>query len=338
MLSDRRQRVLAALIEEYVSRAVPVGSRTLVEQYHLGVSPATVRNELSVLEDDGYIEQPHTSSGRVPTDYGYRSFVDDLLDAKPLSDEQDGDVEGAVDDLRQSAARLDDLMEQTSQQLSRLTECLSVVVPPSSLGLNVKQISFVLLTPYRVLIVVVSDDGQVLNRQVDFASEVDSDELARAQELVSRVLVGKSLQEIRGVMDLKTVEALRAPLVQALIGELFDCLKQGGANRSHHLGLPALLKQPEFVNSQALVPVLHLLEDDTVLLELLDDEASDDDIPLVRIGHENGNEQLAGVSVVAGRFGRGDAAGVVAVIGPTRMDYPQVIKAVHTAQQNLRER
>ncbi|MEG0322431.1 MAG: heat-inducible transcription repressor HrcA, partial [Raoultibacter sp.] len=146
MLSDRRQRVLSALIEEYVARALPVGSRTLVERYQLGVSPATVRNELSVLEDAGYIVQPHTSAGRIPTDTGYRAFVDDLLESGIGTDELAyGNV---IEDLKRSAGELDDLIENTSVALTRLTDCLSIVLAPSVLAFRIKQLSLISLTGY----------------------------------------------------------------------------------------------------------------------------------------------------------------------------------------------
>ena len=135
MLSDRRQRVLAALIEEYVARALPVGSRTLTERYQLGVSPATVRNELSVLEDGGYIAQPHTSAGRIPTDAGYRAFVDNLLARASAPDE--ARYGAVVEELRRSATELDALLERTSAALARLTDCLSIVLAPSVLTLRI---------------------------------------------------------------------------------------------------------------------------------------------------------------------------------------------------------
>ena len=158
MLSDRRQKVLAALIEEYVARALPVGSRTLTERYQLGVSPATVRNELSVLEDGGYIAQPHTSAGRIPTDQGYRAFVDDLL-SQEGGEQEDERCQEAADKLRKSASELDDLVEQTSEALTRLTDCLSIVLAPSVLDLHIKQLSLISLTPTNALVVVVTEDG-----------------------------------------------------------------------------------------------------------------------------------------------------------------------------------
>ncbi|HAM15952.1 MAG TPA: heat-inducible transcriptional repressor HrcA [Eggerthellaceae bacterium] len=236
MLSDRRQRVLAALIEEYVARALPVGSRTLTERYRFGVSPATIRNELSALEDEGYISQPHTSAGRIPTDFGYRTFVDELIESGAVKD--DPDAAETIGKLREQARELDDLIERTSKALSQFTDCLSVVTPPD-------------LTHPRTL------------------------------------------------------------------------------------GIMSLMRQPEFTYTEALLPIMQVLEDDTVLLHVLDTTAPEGDDPQVRIGKENEAEQLAGVSVVACRYGYGPDGGIVAVIGPTRMDYTKAISAVKIASRTL---
>lgn len=235
MLSDRRQLVLAALIEEYVARAMPVGSRTLTEHYDFGVSSATIRNELSALEDEGYISQPHVSAGRIPTDHGYRAFVDRLVESGMVEDMPE--TAQVIGELRRSAQEIDDLVARTSEALARLTDCLSIVTAP----------------------------------------------------------------------DL---------------------------SRAHRLGMSALMRQPEFMYTQKLLPIMQVLEDDTVLLQLLDSSA-EDERPRVHIGSENEAEQLQGVSVVASRYGYGDSEGVVAVIGPTRMDYSKVLKAVRMASRTL---
>ena len=241
MLSDRRQRVLAALIEEYVHHALPVGSRTLVENSQLGVSSATVRNDLSALEDAGYITQPHTSAGRIPTDFGYRSFVDELF-ANELPEDESGDEQflQAVEQARQQADEVDRLLRQTTAALARLTECLSIAVPPQTMSLNIGQMS----------------------------------------------------------------------------------------------GLSTLLQQPEFARPQAILPVVQTLEDETVLMEIVDAAEAEDET-VVRIGHENENELLNSVSVVASKYGCGSHTGVIAVIGPTRMNYAQVIRAVRAAREAL---
>lgn len=334
MLSDRRQRVLSALIEEYVARALPVGSRTLVERYHLGVSPATVRNELSILEDAGYIVQPHTSAGRIPTDEGYRAFVDDLI-ASGVT-QSSGSTDELVNELRTHATELDDLLDQTSAALTRLTDCLSIVLAPSLLALQIKQISLVSLNDYQVLIVIITEDGQVLNRHVDFAEAIDCGDLAQVQNVMNTCFAGKSLTQIKQDADTELIEALQEPLARVMLEEVLACLHESKGGRAHHLGVSSLLRKPEFSHSQALLPIMQVLEDDTVLFQIFDEGLSDQDT-VVRIGKENNTENLAGVSVVAGQYGWGDAAGVVAVIGPTRMDYSKVIKAVHAARQALKD-
>ncbi|MCI2241920.1 heat-inducible transcriptional repressor HrcA [Adlercreutzia faecimuris] len=334
MLSDRRQRVLCALIEEYVARALPVGSRTLTERYALGVSPATVRNDLSALEDAGYITQPHTSAGRVPTDAGYRAFVDELLSGG--LDWEEAPRLDVADQLRATASELDALMEQTSAALARLTDCLSVVVAPSLLSAHICQLSLISLSDHHALVVIVAEDGQVANRHLTFADPVAPDDLAQVEALLNRVLSGRSLAEARTAARSRDLEALADPLARAVLEEVAACVQESSLGRAHRVGMSSLLRKPEFAQSQALAPVMSMLEDDTVLLHLFGDALAGGAAPCaVRIGSENGAEELAGVSVVASPYGWGDGAGVVAVIGPTRMDYSRVIRAVRAAQRAL---
>lgn len=334
MLSDRRQRVLAALIEEYVARALPVGSRTLTERYHLGVSPATVRNELSVLEDGGYITQPHTSAGRIPTDYGYRAFVDELLKSgiAPKDDER---YRSVVDKLKGSAAELDSLLEQTSSALAKLTDCLSIVLAPSVLNMSIRQITLVSLTPRRALVVVVTEDGQVFNRQMEFADDVSGEDLAAVQQLLNDALLGKTIREVEAGLGRGMYEAYRNPLVRIALDEVLSCLQEGDLSHAHRLGVSSLLTKPEFSQSETLVPVLKALEDNTVLLHIYDEAAQAGDAPCIRIGSENDDEALSGVSVIASSYGRGPSMGIIAVIGPTRMDYSRVLQAVRMAKDAL---
>ncbi len=245
MLTDRRQRILRALIEEYISHAVPVGSRTLTEQYDLGVSSATVRNDLSALEEAGYITQPHTSAGRIPTDAGYREFVDELLASDSMGDT--ALKQKMADQMRQSADALDELMRKTSEELARLTDCLSLV-------------------------------GCMPSKEDDHAARLA---------------------------------------------------------RKERLGLSSLMRKPEFQESSSLLPLMEILEDDTVYFKVFDEASSRSDGFAIRIGCENEDSNLVCVSVVAGVYDYGDAQGVVAVIGPRRMDYGNVISAVRAAQSIL---
>ncbi len=331
MLSDRRQIVLRALIEEYIARALPVGSRTLVERYNLGISSATVRNELSLLEEMGYLAQPHTSAGRVPTDFGYRAFVDELLSEGNSDDGEDA----LARELRESASDLDDLMDRTSQALARFTDCMTLLVPPRILSVNIRLVNLVLLTPQRLLTVIVTEDGQVFDRQMDLPRDYTQDEIGKTQEALNTILVGTSLSSTSGELPLGA-SGVHDDLFRMVMAEILACLKDQNAIKAHPLGISHLLGKPEFSDSSCLMPVLEELEGDTMLLRVFNDAAASDE-PVVRIGHENDSEALSSVSLIANRFGEAEHSGLILIVGPTRMDYSQVLKAVRAARNVLKD-
>lgn len=331
MLSDRRQIVLRALIEEYIARALPVGSRTLVERYNLGISSATVRNELSLLEEMGYLAQPHTSAGRIPTDFGYRAFVDELLSE---SDPDNGE-DALARELRESASDLDDLMDRTSQALARFTDCMTLLVPPRILSVDIRLVNLVLLTPQRLLTVIVTEDGQVFDRQMDLPRDYSQDEIGKTQEALNNILVGTSLSSTSGELPLGA-SGVHDDLFRMVMAEILACLKDQNAIKAHPLGISHLLGKPEFSDSSCLMPVLEELEGDTMLLRVFDDAAASEE-PVVRIGHENDSEALSSVSLIANRFGEAEHSGLILIVGPTRMDYPQVLKAVRAARNVLKD-
>lgn len=330
MLSDRRQIVLRALIEEYISCALPVGSRRLVERYNLGISSATVRNDLSLLEEMGYLTQPHTSAGRIPTDYGYRAFVDELLSEENL-DEDDA----AWSELREKASDLDDLMNQTSQALARFTDCMTLLVPPRFLTVDIRLVNLVQLAPTRLLAVIVTEDGQVYDRQMDVGTPRTAEEVVRTQELLNKVLVGRSLSSNSDTLPFD-MEDIHDDLFRLVMAEILVCLRDRNAIKAHPLGMSHLLGKPEFSDAASMVPVLEELEGDTMLLRVFDDAVATDS-PVVRIGHENDSEALSGVSLIANRFGEEEHRGLIVIVGPTRMDYSQVFKAVRAARNILKD-
>lgn len=331
MLSDRRQIVLRALIEEYIARALPVGSRTLVERYNLGISSATVRNELSLLEEMGYLAQPHTSAGRIPTDFGYRAFVDELLSE---SDPDNGE-DALARELRESASDLDDLMDRTSQALARFTDCMTLLVPPRILSVDIRLVNLVLLTPQRLLIVIVTEDGQVFDRQMDLPRDYSQDEIGKTQEALNNILVGTSLSSTSGELPLGA-SGVHDDLFRMVMAEILACLKDQNAIKAHPLGISHLLGKPEFSDSSCLMPVLEELEGDTMLLRVFNDAAASEE-PVVRIGHENDSEALSSISLIANRFGEAEHSGLILIVGPTRMDYSQVLKAVRAARNVLKD-
>lgn len=339
MLSDRRQIVLKMLINEYIAHALPIGSRTLIDRYHLDISSATVRNELSHLEDAGYLTSPHTSAGRVPTDFGYRTFVNDLLEHLPETPSP-----SLLEDLYADAAELDDLLDKTSQVLARFTNCLAMVVPSTLTNAAIMRITLVPLSSTRLLAMVVSEDGTIFKRTIETTEEIEVERIALIERTLNELYAGSPLSNMpERTMKNETAqtlgsmsEALQDPLFLLIEQEVFDCCAHSRAHRPHTLGISRLLDQPEFSDATRVSPLIEKLEDETILFNLFS-EATEGDLPLIRIGHENGSDELSEISVVATPYSKEGAQGMIAVIGPTRMNYEQVIKAVRAARTLLQD-
>lgn len=334
MLNDRRRRVLMALVEEYIASAQPVGSRTLVERHELGCSPATVRNELSILEETGYVVQPHVSAGRMPTDFGYRDFVDGILERM--------EPEGPVPAQLSRAGEVEDLMRETSAMLTRLTDSLAVVLAPSVSAARVRRLDLLSMAPRRALFVLITDSGRVLNRHVELGEDAAPERLAQIERALNAALVGKRAAEIRPLR-----EALADPatdgrqtaqdvLTSEILGEIIDALDEQDRDRLYHVGFTALLSQPEFHDAERARPVIESIENGLTLLEALSDALVRPGLS-IRIGHENAREEFGGVSIIATNYGSGSVDGVVGIIGPTRMDYERAISAVKTVADGLSE-
>ena len=332
MLNERRRRVLQALVEEYIVSAIPVGSKTLVDRYELGCSPATVRNELSILEETGYVLQPHVSAGRMPTDTGYRNFVDGLLagGGSPL----------AGDDLSASrashAVEVDELMRETSVALTQLTSCLAVVLAPSISLSRVRRIDLLSMSPKRAIFVLITSSGQVVNRSIELATPATPERLAEIESAMNAALDGKRATEIRPLRDAIEQGPATDGLVGRIADEILDALEEADRDRLYHEGVPALLAQPEFHDAERARPLIEFLEDGISVLEALSDALGTRDLT-VRIGSENRRAELGNVSIVATNYGTGGADGVIGVIGPTRMNYPRAMAAVRAVADGLSE-
>jgi len=333
MLSDRRRRVLKALVEEYIRSGQPVGSKHLVERYRLGCSPATVRNELSALEETGYVYQPHVSSGRVPTDSGYRTFVDSLLESELEPSE---DAIEATDRYLELANEIDDLMRQTSVLLSRLTHYVAVVMAPTLDLSRVCRVDLLSMGPHRALVVVITESGQVVNRHVDLVEKVTPECLAEVEGALNAALSDKRASEVRPLHAAaeagRPEDALLAEVMEHIIG----CLEEADRDRLYHVGVPELLGLPEFADASVARPLLLMLEDGLVMLEALSEVVRSGGLT-VRIGSENRVSALGRMSLVASKYGSKSADGIVGVIGPTRMDYSRSISAVHCVAEGLSE-
>jgi heat-inducible transcriptional repressor len=322
VLDDRKLAVLRAIVEDYVSTHEPVGSKSLVDRHGLDVSPATIRNDMMVLEEQGYVVQPHTSAGRIPTDQGYRLFVDRLSAVKPFSTAE----RRAIETFLAGAYDLDDVVMRTVRLLAQLTRQVAVVQYPSLTKSSVRHIELVPLTESRVLLVVITDTGRVEQRTIELPGTIGEDAIAHLRAVLNACLDGRRLADVAAVVaDLPgRVSPVDRPNAAAVFSVIVETLVERHEERVV-VGGAANLTPVDF--SRGLREVLEALEEQVVLMRLLGE--SGDASVTVRIGAENEYQGLRGTSTVATSYGAGEQAlARLGVLGPTRMDYPTAMGAV----------
>jgi heat-inducible transcriptional repressor len=331
-LDDRKLAVLHAIVAEYVAGGEPVGSKRVVEAAHLDVSAATVRNEMVALEELGFITQPHTSAGRVPTDRGYRRFVDDLRENRTL----DAPRREMVQELLGSAGDVEDLLARTSSVLSQLTRLVSLVIAPAIDASRLKLVELVGLTPASALLLLVADTGRVEKRSVELPAGTTDSDLERVRTVLGEHVRGRRLGEVHGV--LRRIADDAPSDLRELVGSLADATAIDLADDTVHrvfVGGQASLVGDRSFEREHLSRMLQLLEERATLARLLSDATADDE-PTVRIGGENEVEDLRAASLVAQRY-RMVTAGSLGVLGPTRMDYAEVLATVRVVADQLQE-
>lgn len=324
---DRRFEVLRAIVADFVTTQEPIGSKTLVERHNLGVSSATVRNDMAVLEAEGYIAQPHTSSGRIPTEKGYREFVDRLDEVKPLSASE----RRAILSFLETGVDLDDVLRRAVRLLAQLTRQVAIVQYPTLSRSTVRHLEVVLLTPARLLLVVITDSGRVDQRIVELGDTIEEHQLVQLRDLLGQALEGKPLSAASiAVADLASQLIGHGGLGDA-VGRAATVLVETLVEHSEErllLGGTANLTRNTADFGGSLRSILEALEEQVVVLRLLAAQEEAGKVT-VRIGHETEAEQMAGTSVISTTYGSlGKVYGGMGVVGPTRMDYPGTIANV----------
>jgi len=331
---DRRFSVLRAIVADYVASHEPVGSKNLVERHALGVSPATIRNDMAVLEDEGYITQPHTSAGRIPTDKGYRLFVDRLSQVKPLSVGE----RRAIQSFLSEGVDLDDVLRRSVRLLAQLTQQAAVVQYPRLTRSTVRHVEVVTLGPRRLLLVVITDTGRVDQRVVDLDEDVADDATAMLRAVLGAAAIGRPLTDAAAAVSVAAADT--APEDRALVGTvvsvMLDALVEHPEERLLLSGTGnitgAWADQPT-----ALRGVLEALDEQVTLLKLLAALDAPDAL-VVSIGQENADLNLASTALVSAGYGSGERLmGGLAVVGPTRMDYPGTMAAVRAVARYVGE-
>jgi heat-inducible transcriptional repressor len=325
-LQYRARNILYAAITEFISTGEPVGSRTLAKKYGLDLSPASIRNVLADLEDAGYLHQPHTSAGRIPTDKALRFFIDSLMQMQPISREERERIGERFDALLPGV----DWTRQSGRLLSELTGTAVVIVPKSETRALV-QLRFIPVRPGEMLAVIVLADGAVENRFIRVERPLGEGELTRIHNLLADVIEGRSLGEVRELFERRLqddrvqIDSLRRrafELGQQAVGD-------GGEHRSVVIeGEDRLLEHPEFSDVDRMRQLIHALNARETLLSLLDRTIASEVIQIF-VGSEMGDLVGGHLSVVAAPYtDQGRVAGTIGVLGPTRMDYSKMVPLV----------
>jgi len=329
MLDDRKAAILRAVVEEYIDTAQPVGSGHLARSAGIDVSPATIRNEMAALEHDGYLDQPHTSAGRVPTEKGYRFFVDSLDAPGMLEPSQRQQVKSF---FARAHGELEQMLTETSRLLSNLTDHTAVVVAPGHERATIRSAQLVPLAPRVALVVAVLSNGAVDKRTLELPGEVGEDRVAAASAHLAATLVGTTLATVT------TAPTTGDPTTDEVVSGALLALRSSGEDDADQMYVGGAARMAQsFEAVQTVRRVLELLEHQLVVVSLLHDVL--DRGLSVAIGTEMGLEPLAECAVVVAPYDvDGERAGTIGILGPTRMNYPQALAAVATVSQRLGHR
>lgn len=332
MVSERGLQVLRAIVEDFVDTREPVGSKSIVDRHHFGVSAATIRNDMAQLEDEELIEAPHTSSGRVPTDKGYRVFVDHLADIRPLSSAQ----RSAISTFLSHPADLDDLLVRTVRALTKLTGQVAIVQYPSFARANVSHVEIVHLGGARLVVIIVTDTGRVSQRVAFISAEPDELTLVSVKARVGTMFAGTSVRDAVALAAAFSPHPQRADDI--MVGEIVAIVAEELADfRQDRLVMAgsATLAKREGDFRGSIYPLLEAIEEQVTLLKLMSEMASDDNGLAASIGRENDHFGLSEASVVTGEYDAAGSRARVGLLGPTRMNYPQNLATVRAVAHYL---
>jgi heat-inducible transcriptional repressor len=321
MLTERRSALLNLIVEEYVDTALPVGSKYIVSKHDMPVSSATVRLEMARLEDEGYISQPHTSAGRVPSDKGYRYYVESLMAEEALAREEQETIRHQ---FHQTERAMEQWFQLAAAVLAHSVSNFAVVTSPHSTETRLRHVQMVPLHELSALCVVVLNEARIRQQVVAFRDPVNEEALIEATNRINHRFGGLTQGELNRLPEAASeVESLVGRAVLDLMDE--ESLALGEVFRD---GVREVLSQPEFARSERMLDIIDILEQRTLPTAIPIRQLGDDGISVV-IGSENNHESLQDCSVVLARYGQQDGAtGVVAVLGPTRMRYSRTIPTV----------
>lgn len=334
MLNERKKKILQIIIEDYISSAEPVGSRTIARKYDLGLSPATIRNEMSDLELLGYLEQPHTSAGRIPSAQAYRFYVDALSEPGTLTDNDMALIDGWYNER---CRNIDDIFQSTAKILSRMTQNVSMVLTNQQTIANFCYLKFLPLDSQHAILCIVADDGSIDTNVVDIPLGMSSEEMDYLAGKMSKLLEDRNLSDI----SVEILQNVHTDVVEdkLIFSSLLQAVRKMTGRRQEQKvflgGTKQLLNQPEFRDVERVRNLLGILEEEKVLKDLL--QGGEDSGLKVTIGSENKFTGIQDCSMVQATYRlNGQIVGTMAVLGPTRMEYGKVISVMDYLHKYLK--
>jgi heat-inducible transcriptional repressor len=337
-LSEREKSILKHIIQQFILTAAPVGSRNIAKKYEIGLSPATVRNIMSDLEDAGYVNHPHTSAGRVPTDKGYRFYVDSLIEIQDIKNSEKDYIREKLEE----SIEADELLKVTSLLLSKITKQLACVTYPKLESGILEKIQIVSLSSTRLLVVISIKSGFVKTITLELSSEIETSKLESVQNLLNERLSGLSLKEIRTTFNERLHDLIEddKTSVVRLFYDSVDKIFKDVWEKDNLLisGAKNVIRQPEFEDPERFQGIIELIEDRDIIVHIL--EKSGDIIPdhvFVSIGSENEEQKLNDYSFITKEYKYGETNGTVGIIGPKRMEYSKIIAIIDYMSKMISE-
>jgi heat-inducible transcriptional repressor len=328
-LNERERNILRYIIQQFILTALPVGSRNIAKKYELGISPATVRNIMADLEESGFIDHPHTSAGRVPTDKGYRFYVDSLMDVQHLRNSEKGIINKELD---KDYIETDDLIRITSNLLSNITKQLACVTYPKIDSGLLEKLQIIRLSPTRILIVISIKSGLVKTITLELNSEIKDSQIELVQSLLNERLCGLTIREIRTSFEdrFKDISEFERPIIRLFIDSLDKIFKENRQPENLVItGAKNVIKQPEFDDPERFQSIIELIEDKDVVIHILEKSGEvDDNKVFISIGSENRYQKLNDYSLVSKEYKFGEISGTLGIIGPKRMEYSKIVAIV----------
>ncbi|NLP43468.1 MAG: heat-inducible transcription repressor HrcA [Peptococcaceae bacterium] len=335
-IDERKQKILKAIVQDYIATAEPVGSRTISKKFELGVSPATIRNEMSDLEEMGLIEQPHTSAGRIPSDAGYRYYVDYLMDPVQLSED---DKKKINKEISTRLNEIHEVMEYTGKLISQVTCLTSLVLEPKTKN-SVLKLHFLPYEEGKAIMVMVKDNGKVENSVVDIGEDITPEELQILANIFNEKMSGTKAQDIKTVLLREIYGELsrkRRMLdgILGILGRMVNEFEEVDEGKVYLGGALNMLNQPEFRDLDKVKDLFQVFEESNKLKELLNHDQQGLNIS---IGSENIEQVLKDCSIISATYHiNGKQIGSIGVLGPTRMDYSRAITIVDYMTKSLTE-